>query len=477
MSRWTRISITALAATFAWACGGSAPKPTVTETTEPAAAESTEGSTEVREQQVDEAPEVSEEATALLEGGLEEAAAGNISAARGQFSEAAAADPKLAEAHFNLGVLAEWEGDSTAARRHYDDALRARPDFGPAVRAIARMMLQDNQGPGALGFAESQIKLAPDSNAVQNAATWVKLQLGRHNEVVAEAKQVLRRDEKNVAAMKNLAGAFHAQKKYELALAIIENAIELDPDDPELYFGKAMAHLGLKDKIRARLALEKASGLPTGGSAETHNNLGVMYHEAGDFAGAESEYRKALSRSPGFLAAQVNLGNALKGQQKYAEASEALLKAKELGPKAPEVPYNLGILYLDGQIPDLENVQRLEQALRYFEEYRRLAAPLKAGDPVNDYIVETQKRIEIEKQLEAQRRNQPKAPEGGDTGGGEAAGGGEGGGDEGFEDGGDDGFDDAGDEGFDDAGDEGSDDAGDDAGGDDGFDEGDEGFD
>jgi tetratricopeptide (TPR) repeat protein len=474
MNGWTRISITAITAAFAWACGGSAPKPTVTETTEAASAESTEGSTEVREQQVDEAPEVSEEATALLAGALEEAAAGNISAARGQFSEAAAADPKLAEAHFNLGVLAEWEGDATAARRHYDDALRARADFGPAVRSIARMMLRDNQGPGALGFAESQVKLAPDSNAVQNAATWVKLQLGRHNEVVTEAKQVLRRDEKNVAAMKNLAGAFHAQKKYELALAIIENAMELDPEDPELYFGKAMAHLGLKDKIRARLALEKASGLPTGGSAETHNNLGVMYHEAGDFAGAESEYRKALARAPGFLAAQVNLGNALKGQQKYAEASEALLKAKELGPRAPEVPYNLGILYLDGQIPDIDSVQRLEQALRYFEEYRRLAAPLKAGDPVNDYIVETQKRIEIEKQLEAQRRNQPKAPEGGETGGGEAgggeAGGGETGGDEGFEDAG-------GDEGFEDAGDEGFDDAGGDAGGDDGFDEGDEGFD
>lgn len=72
--------------------------------------------------------------------------------------------------------------------------------------------------------------------------------------------------------------------------------------------------------------------------------------------------------------------------------------------------YNLGILYLDGQLPGVEPRQRLEQALAFFERYKQTAGARSADDPVDTYIDEARKRIEVEQKRAAQKRVAPKAP-------------------------------------------------------------------
>jgi tetratricopeptide (TPR) repeat protein len=213
--------------------------------------------------------------------------------------------------------------------------------------------------------------------------------------------------------MRNLAEAYALQGKFELAIAILTNALALEPEDPSLLGRMAIAHLKLGERPKARAALEKAIALPGGATAEIYNNLGLVYHEAGDFVGAEDLFRKALARWPAMLPARVNLGNALKGQQKYAEADAVLRDALQQSPRSSDALYNLGILYLDGQIPGMEAVARLERALAYFEQYRQVAASKPAGDPVEQYVAEAQKRIDVEKKKAAQARQAPKEPEGG----------------------------------------------------------------
>ena len=61
----------------------------------------------------------------------------------------------------------------------------------------------------------------------------------------------------------------------------------------EIYWRLAST-TGLKDKLRARLILEEATRLDGGATAEIYNNLGVIYHEAGDFAGADSVEKRLL---------------------------------------------------------------------------------------------------------------------------------------------------------------------------------------
>lgn len=405
------------------ACGG-APKTPAPAPALPAGAEGrvdTTGSTAIPNAPA--APGVSPQIAGQLEEGQREAAAGNVASARAAYESAARTDPSAPEPHYNLGVLAEREGNDTEARKHYKAALDARADFGPAVTAIGLIMARKGDTGGALAFAQERLNKAPESAGLRNAVARLKLLSGDPAGAIRDATLVLRTDEKNVEAMKILASGHARQGKHELAAAILRSAQALDGNDPEIFAKLARAYVALDEKPKARAVLEKAVALPGGASAEVYNDLGLIFHEAGDFAGAEGMFRQALSRHPQFLAAQLNLGNALKGQQKYAEAEAAMKRALELNPSSGDVLFNMGILYLDGQLPDLAPVARLQQALDFFQRYKQTPARPAGPDPVDTYIAEANKRIEVEKKKAESARKDPKpapapasdaAPEGGE---------------------------------------------------------------
>lgn len=350
------------------------------------------------------------EARNQLADGRRAAARGDATAAMTAFRAAATAEPTLPQPAYNLGLLAERQGDDATARQQYEAALAVDPEFEPAVTALSLMRLRAGSKEEALARAQAALTARPKSLALRNAVNRMHLAFpGRADQVIQDTKVILREDEKNVTAMINLATAYHQQGKHELAIAILQNAKALDTTNPEIITRTALAHQALGEPLKARLALEEAANLPGGGSAETHNNLGLIYHAAGDYEGAAAQFEKALARWPGMLAAQVNLGNALRGQQRYTDSVKAFLKALKLQPDSPDAYFNLGILYLDGEIPEVEPQKRFEKAVTYFERYKQLRKATSADDPVDQYIAEARKRIEVEQKRAEQQRNKPKA--------------------------------------------------------------------
>ena len=308
-------------------------------------------------------------------------------------------------------MLAEWQGRPDAARAHYRDALTHDPTFGPALIAHGRLLIRAGDPAAALRLARDHLARAPTHPALRNAYNRLRLDTDREvDQVEADSKAVLRDDEKNVDAMINLAATYHRTDRHELAIAILDNARALAPADPEILTWKALAHQALGEDQKARFTLEEATALPGGATAEIHNNLGLIYHAAGDYIGAEAQFRRALARWPDMLAARINLGNALKGQQRFADADAALQQALARAPRDPDVLYDLGILYLDGQLPDLTPVDRLGRALAFFERYQQTPEGRAADDPVVDYIEEARKRIEVEQKRAEQQRSVPKSP-------------------------------------------------------------------
>ncbi len=364
-----------------------------------------------------------EEKNDLLTQARQLAADGDIAGAESQLkdlllqsedSDAEEPDRFVAEARYNLGVLAEWQGKETDARRHYEAALNENPAFGMAVVAIGRLLLRNGEKAAALNYAQGRLVKQPKSAALRNALNRLRIAANADlQKVETDSKLVLREDEKNVAAMVNLAAYYAGTGKYELSIAVLRNAREIQKTNREIMYRLSLAHQALGEKLEARLALEDAVKLPGGGTAEIHNNLGIIYHIAGDFPGAEGQYRKALARWPTMLEAQVNLANALKGQQKYAEAKAAMDTSLAQAPNSPDVNYNLGILLLDGQIPDMDPIVRLQKAITHLEKYKQTSREGGKAALANDYIAEAQKRIEVEKKRQEQMRNQPKEPAGG----------------------------------------------------------------
>ena len=69
----------------------------------------------------------------LVQSGLDQLAAGDDAAAAGTFENVLDLDPTNVYAHYNLGVIAQGQGDVEGAMAAYDQALASDAEFGPAL--------------------------------------------------------------------------------------------------------------------------------------------------------------------------------------------------------------------------------------------------------------------------------------------------------------------------------------------------------
>ena len=153
-------------------------------------------------------------------------------------SRVAARTPNIPEVHYNLGVIAERLGSLAQARKSYKDALKAQSDFTPSWIALTKLAQRTGNEGALLSEIDTQLRQEPKNVGLLNAKARLELSTKANlNKVIRLSKLALREDEQNTYAMVTLASTFAAQQKYELSLAILENAKELNPDDPEISLG------------------------------------------------------------------------------------------------------------------------------------------------------------------------------------------------------------------------------------------------
>jgi len=124
-----------------------------------------------------------------------------------------------------------------------------------------------------------------------------------------------------------------------------------------------LAYIGQGSYERALAEIDRALALdPT--QAGAWNNLGLALFYRGEFAAAQSAFEEAVSLEEENAVSWNNLAAALREQDHLEEAQQVLLE--EVLPRSPDLPvahFNLGIIYLRMERPDLA-VQHLQQALR-----------------------------------------------------------------------------------------------------------------
>jgi len=166
----------------------------------------------------------------------------------------------------------------------------------------------------------------------------------------------------------NLATAYHRRKRHELAKMVLENARQVDAREPTVWNRLGFVELALGNRPQALEDFRTAASLRAD-YPEAHANYGAMLADAEDFEGATQELELAVKYAPRVAGAWVTLGNAYRGTQKFEQAEAAYRKAEELDPALVEVQYDLAVLYLDGDKPGLPALQRLEQAIAFFDAY------------------------------------------------------------------------------------------------------------
>ena len=376
--------------------GGEAPAGAGGAPSDAAEAESPWGATRAEQCRRKAQPTMSSKAKKAFDEGVRAAARNDRTAAEASFQAALDRDANAYPALYNLGVLADREGNEQDATSYYQRALRVLPDYEPAVRGISTIQIRRNQVQAAVATVEPLANEYRANLEMQALYAEVLVEARRFDEAWMAARRALKCDERFVPALIALVKASRVQGRDELADSILEQAMEVDPDVAELHFLRGEKLEAEPGELReAMAAYERAIQLRPS-YAEARMALGIQLLAGGNYPAALSHFQAAERLVPTLPAIHVNLGDAYRATQEWTEAQRAYRRALALQSKLPEAHYGLGLLFLTaaGDFPGLDELSAYEKAVNEFKTYRGEMGPrLAKDDQSEEYLRDLDRMI------------------------------------------------------------------------------------
>lgn len=229
-----------------------------------------------------------------------------------------AAMPKSAAAVAAMAEVKSIQGDSGAAQRLAQDALKKNPDYSPAMITLSR----DHYRARRLDLALYTLKAILDGDGPENPP----------------------RDKSNAEARLLRGLILKEQGNRPAAIDEFEKAISLRPD-----------------LVEARV------------------HLAAYLLESGNATGAAPLLESAIRFDNDHVLAHLNLGDAYRLLGKTADARRELEWVQKKDPQLAQVHYNLGLLFLfSDSVPGATPTQATELAISELEQYKKMR-PRQAG--------------------------------------------------------------------------------------------------
>ncbi len=166
-------------------------------------------------------------------------------------------------------------------------------------------------------------------------------QKGELQQAEAIYRQVLQVDTDNADAL-HLLGVIAIQHgQNEIAVGLIEKAININQAVPLYHNNAGNAYRALNKPDEAIACYRRALSLKPD-YHEALNNMGSVLAEQGKLDEAIACYRRAVSLTPDSYEAHYNMGNALKEQGKLDEAAACYRRSVTLRPDSHMANFNLG---------------------------------------------------------------------------------------------------------------------------------------
>lgn len=149
---------------------------------------------------------------------------------------------------------------------------------------------------------------------------------GKHEEAIEKFKQALEKDPQQPNILANMAESYRKLEKNNEALEAYQKAIALKPNDAIFYTNMGVVLDKLGKSAESQEAFKKAATLNPGGSAQSYFNLGATLVNSGRSDEAVEPFRKAIAADPNFADAYFELGMCLSGKAETMEESISHLK-------------------------------------------------------------------------------------------------------------------------------------------------------
>jgi tetratricopeptide (TPR) repeat protein len=269
-----------------------------------------------------------------------------------QFEAALALRPDFAMAQNNRGTALQALGKTAEALEAFRSAVGLDDKLAHAHANIGQVLADKGQLADALVHCRDAVRHGADLAAAHNNLGNVLRGMERWDEAADAYVEAIRFEPNVAVAHANLGRVLQRQGKPWLALAHYRRAVELDPEDDDVWQQLAYAHGQVDDWAAAvecceRLARKKPA------DADAHNELGGAYQSDGRHAEAEASFRRALDLQPDHLDAWISLGSLHEELGALAEAEACYREAQSRHPHSP-LPLARRAVLLRGRLPEAD---------------------------------------------------------------------------------------------------------------------------
>ncbi|WP_342374863.1 adventurous gliding motility TPR repeat lipoprotein GltE [Myxococcus stipitatus] len=294
-----------------------------------------------------------------------------------KFKSALESDANLAEAEYNLGVIAERQGNLTEAKARYKAALTKKPSLRQASENLA--VIEQNAGnvAGSVALYQEVLQRYPDDAQSRARLAEIYRQQNDHDKAMELSRAALMRDPTSTTALKVMIRSYLDRKQLTMAKLVAMRGVKLDGADPELHHLVGVIQLREGDADSARLSFKKALEARDD-YVPSHVALAQLSLDSEDYPGAEEHLRRILQADGKNAIAHLNLGLAYKGQGQYDKAMQEYDEAEKLDAELAAVSLNRAIIL--HKVKDAP-----ERAVELYKKYIAMAGgdvALSAESPV-----------------------------------------------------------------------------------------------
>ncbi len=249
----------------------------------------------------------------------------------------------------------------------------------------------------ALRDLQAALELTPNDPSLFLILADIYFVLGQTDNSIASLKKSIRLNPDSEIPYIKLSETYLLLNKPSIAIQYADEAININRQNAESYYIKAMALLENRDTANAILNLNMSANRDTS-NYMTFMQLGVIYTVQGDSL-SEANFKQALSINPNDERALYYLGMYYQEDGKFTKAIDIFNKIAELYPDNKRVYYNMGYIYLV-ELEDFENAKIMFQEAilinpRYVEAVYNLGRTQEAMGDYENARIQYKKSLEI----------------------------------------------------------------------------------
>jgi len=257
---------------------------------------------------------------------------GRFDEAKQYFQQGLKLDPHNSLCLFNLGFIAERQGDAASAETLLQQALRFNPNFSDAILELANLRIAGGKPEQGVDLLRKYVQVAADPAAGYYKLAMVERTLHRTADAERDLN-VFKSLSKNSSSgplpyehlfdyldnRSRLAPGARAQ----LDLQELITEVKKHPGQPEDLYLLAEAYLKMGDEANAKATVAQLDDVTTG-DYRTLTGVGVLLARYHLYDDAIQHFKSAIAANPDLTDAKFDLANAYFHKNLYVEAKQTL---------------------------------------------------------------------------------------------------------------------------------------------------------